>query len=360
MKLRTLITLIAAAALLVSLFGVGLVIQTSIREYTAATAVRAVEVRAETLSTILTRALEDEWRRIRLAAQRFTPPQDGNLTPFIEGLTGDASKDAWIGVAATDGTVLAATGDMLVGEDVSQRPWFQEGLRAPFAGDVHEAVLLARLLASNRAEPLRFVDFSAPLSRADGSLFGVVGAHVNWRWVRALVDDVADTLRLDVFIVNRAGTVILATAQTHESLPSLGSFQAAQLGRTVTGVETWPDDREYFVATVPNMTAGAMPPLGWSLVARLDPAFVTRAETRFLSRTAIGATAAFALALAGFAIMAAMLLRPLLPLSQSVLAIARGEDGGFAREYRRFKEATILSDAVALLQSGETEQRPRR
>lgn len=65
---------------------------------------------------------------------------------------------AWIGVTDASGRVRAATGGLLEGQDVSTRPWFQQGRRGPWLGDVHEAKLLATLLPPALDGPRRFVD----------------------------------------------------------------------------------------------------------------------------------------------------------------------------------------------------------
>jgi hypothetical protein len=70
-----------------------------------------------------------------------------------------SEKLSWIGIANTDGTVLAATRGILLGENVAGSSWFQQGLTGPFAGDVHGDLLETRIMQPNSSEPLRFVDF---------------------------------------------------------------------------------------------------------------------------------------------------------------------------------------------------------
>ncbi|MFC7739062.1 hypothetical protein ACFQX4_25510 [Roseomonas sp. GCM10028921] len=53
---------------------------------------------------------------------------------------------AWIGVVDAAGRVLSPSGRLLEGVNVSARPWFQHGRVGVFAGDVHEAALLASRL----------------------------------------------------------------------------------------------------------------------------------------------------------------------------------------------------------------------
>lgn len=85
----------------------------------------------------------------------------------------------WVGVADAAGTVRAATGDLLRGQSVAQRAWFQRGQEGPFVGDVHPAKLLATLVPADRdGEPQRFVDYAAPVV-LDGQRLGVLGVHAS-------------------------------------------------------------------------------------------------------------------------------------------------------------------------------------
>ena len=63
---------------------------------------------------------------------------------------------------------------MLVGGDVSERPWFQGALKGSFLGDVHAAKLLAKLLpAPADGEPLRFIDSLHPCAVRRGTLLAL-------------------------------------------------------------------------------------------------------------------------------------------------------------------------------------------
>jgi len=49
----------------------------------------------------------------------------------LEKLQSSLPEYAWVGLAAPDGTVRAATKGMLEGKSVSERPWFKDGLKGP-------------------------------------------------------------------------------------------------------------------------------------------------------------------------------------------------------------------------------------
>src|SRR6476646_2986297 len=58
------------------------------------------------------------------------------------------SEFAWLGVADAHGKVVQAIGGMLQGQSVAKRPGFIAAQQGVYTGDVHEALLLAKLLPS--------------------------------------------------------------------------------------------------------------------------------------------------------------------------------------------------------------------
>lgn len=356
MQLRTLLTLVVGVVGGLVFLVVAIVFQANLNAYRDETSQYAVRVRAQALGTFLTRALSEEWHDLASSAREFSGADPATLRRRLDALRGAGDKVSWIGVAAPDGTVLSSTGGLLEGENVAQRPWFQQGLTGPFAGDVHEAVLLARLLEPASAEPLRFVDFSAPIKGANGLVTGVLGAHVNWRWVRDTASEAARQLELDAFIVNREGTVILSTAPIEETTASLSSFQAARRGITSNFSETWPDGGTYYSYTVPNLTYADMPPFGWGLVARLDESAFDVSEQRFQQQMLVSGAIVWVAGLAIFAFVAGVLIRPLRLLASALLAQSRGEPTDYIRQHRRTAEVQLLSEALARFQA----TRPRR
>ena len=135
------------------------------------------------------------------------------LRKALEQLQNSFTDFAWIGFVQPDGKVVAATKGMLEGASVAQRPWFRTGLNDPMVGDVHEAALLASLLAKRAdGEPHRFVDIALPIRNGDGVLIGVLGAHLDWQWAQNIIarskalDQDADT---SLMVMSKAGTVLV-------------------------------------------------------------------------------------------------------------------------------------------------------
>jgi diguanylate cyclase len=81
----------------------------------------------------------------RFAAFKQAPADPVALRRLLEDLRGRAPEFAWMGLAATDGHIVAATGGVLEGRSVADRSWFAGGLRGLYVGEVNSAVLLSRL-----------------------------------------------------------------------------------------------------------------------------------------------------------------------------------------------------------------------
>ncbi len=112
----------------------------------------------------------------------------------------------------TQGVVLVSTGNLLQGQNVSQRPWFGAGRQGPYAGDAHDAVLLDKLLRAPGSQvPLRFMDYASPVRGQDSTLKGVIAAHVNWAWVQDIIQRASPASPLanglEVMLVNKDGVI---------------------------------------------------------------------------------------------------------------------------------------------------------
>lgn len=169
----------------------------------------------------LAEALDRQWRFHEALAQSLQPLEPERDGAAIRSVLDQArvglSHLTWIGVAdAGTARVRAAAGGILEGADVGQRPWFSAGLGGDFAGDVHDAMLLQRAL--NRAEgdePLRLVDFASPLRGASGAVTAVLGAHLEWEWIRTLVRESSARSGVPLALVSQAGNVIFGPAAAY-------------------------------------------------------------------------------------------------------------------------------------------------
>lgn len=150
---------------------------------------------------------------------------DPDILTSMELRTQSRAEYAWMGVADADGRVRQAVNGLLINQSVKERPWFRAGLRGDYTGDPHEAVLLAKLLPGNPdGEPLRFIDFAAPIRNAKGDVVGVLGAHAHWSWVTKIVDAAVlqkGTPDVEALIVDHDGKVLYPEQLAGEQLPNL-------------------------------------------------------------------------------------------------------------------------------------------
>ena len=129
----------------------------------------------------------------RFEAFEREPPDPRLARRLLEDLRLRSPTFSWIGFTGADGRVIAATGGLLEGVDVSARPWFRPGLAGLYLGDVHPAVLLAKLLPREEGggEGAYFVDAAAPVRAPDGRVLGVIAGHMSWRWAEDVQREVA-------------------------------------------------------------------------------------------------------------------------------------------------------------------------
>lgn len=309
---------------------------------------QAVTVRASGVAFEFARILHHEWQDARTIAQEIALRDRSAIRSSLDLVVGDRSRVPWAGIAALDGTVTHASGGLLEGQNVSSRPWFQRGLEGDFAGDVHEAVLLAKLLPSDSGEPRHFLDLATPIRSADGRITGVLGLHLDYAWARNYLLETAEKLQIEAFVVNRQGEIVIGPGREGEIL-DLPSMRAASTGSAMTSRELWPHGESYFTTVIPEVGYADLPPFGWSLVARIDDsAFV---ETSASSRmTIVVFLVGFGLLLAAMTLLFLQIfIVPLRRVADSARAILKGEDV-YPYEARSTTEAEIFSAAVSRLE----------
>ena len=296
-------------------------------EHDASAALRTVVHNA---SHLLAEGLHHRLREVQVLAASPTLWRDGIAAPGVDEtlMRSQAIQphSVWIGVADPRGIVRAATGQLLIGQDVSQRPWFQAALQGPYVGDVHPAKLLAGLLPpGSDGEPQRFVDFAAPVM-LEGRVLAVLAIHGSWDWTRATIESLlpaADRRAgLEVFVFGREGQLLYAPPAGLQALRAAG--QRNPLGpvpaQDAVRALRWADGGDYLTAGVRLPARDAISDLGWTVVARqpLDAAY---AAARAGASTAllVGLLATACAAVLG-AWLAGHLTRPLRRIASDALA----------------------------------------
>ena len=171
----------------------------------------AVTVRGRHAAHDFATAVEQDWRRLKEIADRAALMDSAELKLALDLAVGSGERITWAGFATPDGIVQQASNDFLKDVDVSARPWFHRGLGGDFAGDVHDAVLLNKLLGGTAEDPLRFIDLAAQVHRPDGQVAGVLAFQIDFAWAESFLEKTASSLGLELYLVNQNGEVIVAT-----------------------------------------------------------------------------------------------------------------------------------------------------
>jgi len=269
----------------------------------------------------LDRNMFERYREVQLLAQRPDMGAAASLAArrkTLEQHQQSYPHYAWLGVTDGNGRVQAATGGLLENFDVSERPWYRNAKAGTFVGDVHDAVMLAKLLPALDMQAQRFVDLAFPL--ADGS--GVLGAHLSWQWARELERSVIEPAsahrRVQAIILDRQGKVLLGPeGLLGKKLPLPGQENGYQ-------VERWRDGVEYLVGHARTRGHAAYPGLGWTVLVRqsVDTAW---APVRSLQKRALwlGVAMAALFPLLAFP-LARRIARPLSELADAADRIRHG------------------------------------
>lgn len=311
---------------------------------------QAVHVRAQGAEHALARALHESWEDTRVIARDLAFQHPASLRAALDLVVGDGSRVSWAGYVRADGTVTSASGGLLVGQNVAARPWFQEGLEGDFAGDVHEALLLADLLGPlPDGSPRRFLDFATPVLDANQRVAGVLGLHIDFSWAERFLASTAQALQLDLFLLNQDGEVIIATDGGSYAGLDLASIRSARLGVQSTQLETWPDSERYFTTVVPQVSYEDLPLFGWRLLARIDGQPVAERTRSVLMQGAFFIAMFWIGLLVMTAVFVQYFIRPFARISDNAQAIADGSDE-YPIELRRTSEMEKLSAALARLQ----------
>lgn len=224
----------------------------------------------------LDRGMYERYREVKLMAERYeiTSPEVSmrGKRAVLESMQSTHPYYAWIGITDNDGIVRSATSQLLEGKNVSARPWFTAAYKDVNLHDVHEAVLLAKLLPNPSGEPKRFLDVAFPYRGPDGKVMGILGTHLSWQWAadveRSVLRPLADRKAVDTLILSKSGVSLLGPKEYADKVLSPQSFLLARQGKNGSLIETWPDGKRYLVGYSQSQGHQSYPGLGWSVLVR--------------------------------------------------------------------------------------------
>ncbi|SDS02506.1 diguanylate cyclase (GGDEF) domain-containing protein [Pseudomonas asplenii] len=251
---------------------------------------------------------------------------------LLDQLQADFPDIAWLGITDTEGRVRVSTGGILQGTNISQRPVFRQGRDQVFVGDVHEALLLSKLLPNPSGETLKFVDISLPLfNDANGKAqekVGVLAAHLSWTWAENMRQSLAGPLqqrrKIEFFVVAADHRILLGPRDDIGQLLPLPLMDGSEQQQHWT-IQRWPDGREYLTGMARSHGHEDYHGLGWTVVTRqtLDEAYAPAKE---LQRDILvwGIALALIVALIGW-LLATWYTRPLKAIADAADRLSIGE-----------------------------------
>ncbi|WP_285349326.1 GGDEF domain-containing protein [Pseudomonas sp. ME-P-057] len=256
------------------------------------------------------------------------PDNVAQARSLLNHLNAQFPSYSWIGLTDAQGTVVASTGRLLEGASIAHRPVFMEGQDKTFIGDVHEAVMLAKLLPNPSGEAMKFVDISMPVRDTSGHFIGVLGTHLSWQWAAEIGRTMFEPLKkslpeLEFLVVSRDGIVLLGPKQLIGK-PSEASIHHNSENHWT--VSQWQDGKTYVSGFAGSAGIDGYAGLGWTVVTR-QPASVAFAEANGLRAEILlwGSLLSIAFAVMGW-FVAGVITRPLNQIADAATRLSEGAD----------------------------------
>lgn len=304
---------------------------------------------ARSVASTLSDSLSERVREVQLISRRSILTEGDWREPHVRAFLDDVKYTyapyAWVGLANAAGEVIAAADGQLKGQDVSARPWFLHARDGTYIGDVHEAVLLAKLMHSeDPTQPLRFIDFATPIFAPDGRFRGVIATHAHWTWVNTVVEDAVSEEDvgngIEIMVLGKDGAVLYPLENIAQ-----GTTWQGRLPRRGYAVVDWDDSGKHLSARFPVKE----PPAGqleWEIVLRqpIELALVSVAELRHGLLVMGFLVSVLFMSLAYF--VAAGFSRPLEELVRVARRIDRGDESASFPERSRIRELRHLFESL--------------
>ncbi|WP_214847473.1 diguanylate cyclase [Exiguobacterium sp. s193] len=273
----------------------------------------------------------------------------------LEQLQQQIPDFSWIGLLDAEGTVRASTKQILEGQSIQSRPVFQQAKEHPFIGDVHDALLLSKLLPNPSNEPLQFVDISTPLF-TDGQLTGILAAHLSFTWAKEIEQSFKSSTEqidgLEFFIVSEKQRTVLLGPDNWRGKQLPPEYMADGYK-----VAQWPDGETYLTGSTKSQGYKNYDGLGWTILVR-QPSEVAFKDAILLKQYIFfaGLIASFVTAIIGWFI-AKLMTQPLQKITFAAEQMQHDRSITIP-PHTGIREITVLSVALRQLisQLSHTEQ----
>lgn len=253
---------------------------------------------------------------------------------------------AWLGYSSYDGTILAATSNLGVGEDISGYPFYQYGIRNRYSSDSIEDYTFARQILGDSAQNTTYITFSAPVYSKSGTLTGLLCAYIEWDWINEFIDSLLTSLKsrseLDVLIIDTNDTIIFGPTEMIGTSLETESIQKSRYHLNSWIVETFPDNIRYLTGYVRSDGYADFSGLGWTILVRQPYKYAFNSTYTLLYIILIvGIICVFVFAIIGW-YLAGLLIKPLENIAISANQIRLGEQSEIPY-YQGIKDIEILS-----------------
>lgn len=302
----------------------------------------SVERSGEALKLLVNRAFDREWSSIEALANGADINDAERLNRMTNTMPQASRKLQWVGVVSPTGVIEYGTGGAEVGKDVSKARWFHNALRGPTLSEPFRAPVGDALE--------EFIDMAQPIRNASNGVEGIIVYRVRMSWLKDLLFESATSLRLDAFITDTAGNVVVEANAISDGPPSAAALQAARLSLLKSYMPVATNHNGFVSASIPRLLGDSVRGNDWSLIVRMPgmlPASVGGAAWQHAELT---------LVLAAMGVMGALIFAVRLflgPIEIQTRALAEFAQGKmvYPKEFKSSREARELGAAIALIQT---------
>jgi len=230
---------------------------------------------SQRVGDILDREMLERYREIKFAATlpALTNESVGKdeKRDLLNKIKNNYNHHEWIGYALPDGTVYAGTKGYLEGKNAKARPWLPAGLKGPYIGDVHDALLLAKLLPNTTGEDIYFSDVAFPVKNKNNKVIGVLCTHLTWQWTRNIIRSIEKEHNVDIFLLSNDGLVLVGPNNSErKNIRDISSNIANEFSNTKATYKTlkWNKEKTYLTAHSISNGFEEYKGFGWKVIVR--------------------------------------------------------------------------------------------
>ena len=226
------------------------------------------------ISEVLDREMLERYREMKFASSmdilsdEKTTIEDKRA--FLEQIKLNQKHHEWIGFALPDGTIQVGTNGYLEGKNVKARPWFPGGLNGPYIGDVHDALLLAKLLPNTSGEAIYFTDIGFPVKNKNGEVIGVLCSHLTWQWTRDIIRSIEKDHNIDIYLLSKNNMILVGPNDSErKQLSEISQNAVKELNeKNVVKIIDWEFGKRYLTSQTISKGFEEYTGFGWKIIVR--------------------------------------------------------------------------------------------